>query len=225
MRRNREWTGPGLAVVALLLGLGTASSARANGMTSETTTSDPPPLSVMAYSTAGAVGTTGITGANVVSINTVAGGTVKTPSAFSLGEFVVSALQEGQKTTYERTPFSFTYLVSSINGATPDKNETPVEVRGELTGTVDGPDQSNLVATFDPVTIDPVFRTGDFLNTLKVGGSVLLVPSSNNGGRTTVQARISSSAVPAPEPTTIALFVVASVGLGLRHRMRSRVTS
>jgi hypothetical protein len=180
------------------------------------------PISVNDYSTSGTVGLTGITGPNVISFNSVAGGSFQAPSAFSLGEFLVGALPIGTTTTYVDTPFEITYLAQKINGAAPDVNQTPLTIKGKLNGTVSGGNQSNVLATFNPMDKDPAFRTGDFLNTLKFGGSALLVPSSNNGGRTTLQAELMSSYSPVPEPATIAVFVVAGLGLGLRRRLRAR---
>lgn len=229
MRRNRGWTGARRIVVALwIIGLSAASSVQAAGLTPlSDKTSGVTPLSVNTYSTSAKIESTGVTGTDVIGFNPVASGTFKATSAFSLGEFVVSALADGTSTTYENTPFSIKYNALTVNGTAPTVNGGPLTITGKLNGVVEGADRSNVVATFDPITVDPAFRTDDFLNTLKVGGSVLLVPSSTNGGRTTVQAVLAADykpVVPTPEPTTIAIFMVAGIGLGLRHRLRSRAS-
>lgn len=213
MRMTCGWTGPRLAAVALFLGLLVAAPTRshASGMTSE-----------VEYSTTGSViSTTGVTGANVISFNSVAGGSFLSPSSFSLGEFLVASLPVGVSTTYVNTPFKITYIANKINGADIANNETPIEITGLLNGKITGPNQSSVVATFDPVS-DSEFRTGDFLNSLTMTGSVLLVPSSNNGGRTTAQGTITSTYSPVPEPATVTIFLAAMAGLGLRRRLRVR---
>jgi hypothetical protein len=214
MRKTRGWIGARLAVVAIVFAIGVAPRAWSS------------PVSVNDYATAGAIDSSGISGPNVITFNNVAGGQYTSPSGFSLGEFVVSALPADSTTTYTNTPFSLTYLAQKVNGGIPTVNETPLVITGKLNGAVTGSGQSSVVATFDPVQPDPTFRTGDFVNTLTVPNSFLLVPSSTNNGRTTIQSTITSSfnplPVPAPEPATIAVFVMAGVGLGLRRHLRPK---
>ena len=216
MKMTRGWTGPRMAAVALTLGLlfSTVSTASAASMTPVNSEAD--------YSTAGSIiSTTGVMGPNAISFNSVAGGSFLAPSSFSLGEFLVAALPPGVTTTYENTPFEITYIANKINGVVPELNETPIKISGVLNGSQTGPNQSSVVATFDPVET-PAFRTGDFLNTLTLTGSALLVPSSNNGGRTTVQGRIVTEYNAVPEPATITIFLTTLAGLGLRRRLRAR---
>jgi hypothetical protein len=216
MRTTRGWTGPRMAVVALTLALGLAVAPAATRAAAVT------PTSVNDYGTSGTIGLTGITGANVISFNSVASGSFLAPSAFSLGEFLVSALPVGVSTTYTDTPFEINYIAQKVNGVEPEQNDTPIKITGRLNGVVTGPNQSSVVATFDPIS-DSQFRTGDFLNQLAISGSVLLVPSSNNGGRTTAQATLLANSAPIPEPTTIAIFATAAAGFGLRRRLRGRM--
>lgn len=216
MRNSRGWTGPRMAVVALGIVLAaTPATTRAAAL---------PPTSINDYNTSGTIkpsaGT--VSGTNVISFNSVATGSFLAPSAFGLGEFLVSALPVGVSTTYTNTPFEISYIAQKVNGETPANNETPITITGVLNGTVTGPNQSSVVATFDPISNDE-FRTGDYLNKLAISGSVLLVPSSNNGGRTTAQATLIASASPVPEPATVAIFAAAIAGYGLRRRLKGRM--
>lgn len=224
MLRSRGWAGLRWAVASLGLCALMARGAAADAIDS---TLDPSTVasvkSDMVYGTSGSIGMTGITGPNVISFVPEASGAFTSPSAFSLGTFVVGYLPPGQTTTYDHTPFSITYAALRVNDAEPDPNQSPITVTGFLNGTVTGPTQSDVVATFSPVA-NPTFLTGDYINKLSVlDPQVSLVPSTTNGGRTTAQAHIQVSAKPIPEPTTIALFATTLVGLGLRRRFVRRV--
>ena len=213
MHTKLGWTGPRLAVLALVIGLAPASAL-----------ADPisqTPTSLNEFSTSGTVGLTGISGPNVISFNSVADGTFTAPSSFSLGEFLVGALPPGVSTTYTNTPFQLSYSALKINGETPTSNDTPVIMTGVLNGTVNGPSQSSVIATFDPIT-NPSFRTGDYLNVLTIPGSTIsLVPSTTNGGRTTAQGQLVANASPIPEPASVAVFLTAIAGFGLHRRLRA----
>ena len=54
--------------------------------------------------------------------------------------------------------------------------------------------------------------------------SELLVPSSVNGGQTTLQGSVATTGIisEAPEPSTIALFLSMVCGVGLRNYVQSR---
>src|SRR5262245_41304536 len=98
MSNTRWWAG----ARTLTLGLGALAASGARAATSSDSVT-----SFMQYSTSGTVGLTGVDGQNVISFNSVPAGSFTAPSAFSLGEFLVSdALLPGQKTTYKDTPFS-----------------------------------------------------------------------------------------------------------------------
>jgi len=184
---------------------------------------------LVGYSTSGTIDGTGVTGTPVISFSSTTSGTFNAPSDFSLGDFHVSALADGQATTYTDTPFHIALTVTQVNGAAPDPNQTPVTLSGVLNGTVSGPNQSTVVAKFDP-TSTPVFLTGSAANTLSVFDNPLsLVPSTTNGGQTSAQAFLNNqvSAPPlgggttVPEPTSIVLFSTVIGGFALRRRVRS----
>jgi len=214
MHMTRGWTGFRTAVVALGLLAWSAPHAVADD--------------ILTYSTAGAIGTTGISGAgNVISFVPVQNATVDTASNISLGYFQVAPLAAGQSTTYDNTPFTLTIQPSQFNSTT--VNDTPITVTGHLDGTASGPFQSGVQASFDPIA-NPSFAVPNGSGTLNLveNSQELLVPSSVNNGQTTLQAQVSTSTTPVgpqngvPEPSTIALFLSTIGGLGLRKYVLAR---
>jgi hypothetical protein len=205
MRISRGWTGLRTAVVALAFTALSATGASASP-------------SLVNYSTSGTVNATGISGSNVISFNSVSNGAFVTPSAFSLGEFLVAALPAGVSTTYSNTPFSVTFGIQQVDGV--NVSFLPVAITGHLNGTISGPSQSSVVATFDPVAT-PNLNVGGSSDVLSIlSPTVSLVPSTTNGGRTTVQNQLLSNSIPLPEPATLAVFLTALAGLGLHRRLR-----
>lgn len=208
MRMTRGWTGFRTAVIALGLLAASTHHAIADD--------------ILTYSTSGAVGTTGITGSNVISFVPVQSESVDTASNISLGYFQVAPLAAGLSTTYNDTPFSLTLVPNAYDSAT--VNDSPITITGHLNGTVTGPYQSSVQVSFNTIT-SPTFNlpggTGTF-NLLK-NAQELLVPSSVNNGQTTLQGQIATSGIThTPEPSTIALFVSMVGGLGLRRLVQKR---
>lgn len=217
MRTTRGWTGPRMAAVALTLGLLGLATPGARGSV------------LVSYNTSGTIGSDGITGTpNTISFNSVANGVFLSPSQFSMGDFLVAPLGDGQKATYKDTPFSISIFVKDVDGKTPTSSD-PIVVTGVLNGDVVGPNQSSVKATFNKLDIkNPVFITGDLTNTLSLPpGETWLVPSTNHGGLTSAQGQMetvyTATNTPAPEPATLTIFAVAIAGYGLRRRLqRSR---
>jgi hypothetical protein len=222
MRMTKGWTGLRIAVVALGLVAWSAPRAEANatsgGPTSPVTTPD-----LMQYSVAGAIGTTGITGNNVVSFVPVQMAQIDPSSNIPLGSFQVAPLPAGQSTTYNNTPFTLTYVPTAFNGVS--LNEAPITVTGMLNGTLSGPFQSSVHVSFNPLTHNGFELATGSSSTLNLlpNDQKLLVPSSA-GGITTLEGQIASTGLPtpAPEPSTIALFLSTVGGLGLRRYVQAR---
>ncbi len=221
MHMTRGWTGSRTAVLALGLLACSASHAAAAAITQD---------NILGYSTSGAVGTTGITGSNVISFVPVQNAMVDTSSNISLGYFQVAGLAPGQSTKYHDTPVTLTVVPSAFN-STP-VNDTPITITAHLNGTVSGPYQSSVQVSFDPIP-NATFAVPQGTGTLTLlkNSQELLVPSSVNNGQTTLQAQITTAAAqegggpaptPAPEPSTIALFLSTVGGLGLRRFVQHR---
>jgi hypothetical protein len=210
MRKTR-WTGLKASVIALGLVAAVAGGAQAS------------PL--LAYASSGTIDNgTGVTGTPGLSIDSVMGGSFMSPSSLNLGAFHAEALASGQSTTYSNTPFHFTFKALTVDGAAPQVNQTPIDVSGVLNGTLSGPSQSSVTATFDKASPGSYqFLTGLYSNTLTIPDSPLsIVPSTTNSGVTTAQAILSNIAItsPVPEPSTILLFASTVIGLGLRRQIR-----
>jgi len=177
------------------------------------------------YSTIGNVDSTGVSGTPIIDFRGVDHQMFTAPSLFSLGTFRVSALPQGAVTAYNNTPFSITMTANAVDGKTPDPNGTPVVLTGWLNGLIKGDSQSSVVATFDISSLKD-FQTGPYQDTPNIlDTSLSLVPSRTNDGQTTAQAQLIVKLVPSPppvpEPTSVAIFLTAVAGYGLRRRLRA----
>jgi hypothetical protein len=149
---------------------------------------------IINYSATGNVDNSGITGAGpIINFANITNNSFNSPSHFSLGDFSVTALNAGQSSTYHNTPFEITLVVNSVDGVTPNPNQTPITVTGVLNGTVTGNDQSSVTATYNTIS-NGTFTTGNWSNTLSVTDNPQsLVPFTTNGGLTSAQSLISST--------------------------------
>jgi hypothetical protein len=217
MRMIQGWTG--LRTMVTALGLLAWTTARVEA-------AEIPNL--LEYSTAGApIVTTGVSGTNVISFEGVQDAQIDPSSNLSLGSFQVSALPAGQTTTYDNTPFQISFNPISYGG-TAISNSTPITISGTLNGQITGNYQSSVQVTINPITSGSSFQLAGASSTLSVlqNDQKLLVPYSS-GGVTTLEGIINTSGVlnpeaPAPEPSTVALFLSALGGLGLRKYVLSR---
>jgi hypothetical protein len=213
MQMTKGWTGFRTAAIALGLLAWSASDTRADG--------------ILSYHTSGGPGTADIGGAPAISFVPVQNGTVDTASNISLGTFVVAALPDGKATTYNHTPFSLSLIPDSFNGVA--VQDTPIQITGYLDGAISGSNQSSVKVTFNPLTTSPFSLGSSGSGVLDLSNSQeLLVPSSVNGGQTTLQAQVTATSggggpeSGVPEPSTIALFLSTVGGLGLRRFVQDR---
>ncbi len=228
MRMTQGWTGLRTAVVALALAACAQPVAKGDAIAGSTSDA------ILGYSTAGSVDTTtaadGVAGTNVISFVPITNSQVSATSNVPLGYFQVAAEPMGQSTTYTNTPFSINFIPGTIAGETPTSS-SPVTITGVLNGTISGANQSSVVATFNTFDGKSVLDTasGTYGSTLTIPQSNMLplVPSSAGDGATTVEGTIAThytptNEIPAPEPSTIALFLSTVCGLGLRKYVLAR---
>jgi len=220
MHMTKGWSGLRTAVIALSLFAWTTTGVKAA-----------PVPNLLDYSTAGLVlGPAGISGTNVISFVPV--GTSGSPaqvdpnSNLPLGAFQVAALPDGTTTTYTNTPFQISFIPTSFGGVKLT-DVSPVMLTGTLSGQITGNYASSVKVSLNPVS-NGTFDLGGVPSTVNIlqNDQKLLVPESA-GGTTTLEATIVTSGgigspAPAPEPSTIALFLSTIGGLGLRRYVLSR---
>lgn len=177
--------------------------------------------------------TNGVTGTNVVSFVPTTPNTADFSSGATnagLGNFILSPLADGKTTTYHNTPFKISFLPSTYDGS-PVVDNTPIVLNGTLSGTVKGSSSSTLQATLDSVPTSLIALDKNTSASFSMPtGPLLLVPSTTNGGSSSVQGLLTPTAAnngnpgeaPVPEPSTIALFLTTVGGLGFRRYVLAR---
>jgi hypothetical protein len=217
MQMTQGWIRLRSVAIALGLFAWAGAGARADG--------------ILTYSTSGFVsGTSGVTGTNVITYESITNATVDTSSNLQLGSFQVAPVTPDATTTYVNTPFSFTLLPSAYNGAplpTSSSSAGALTVKGVFNGSVSDT-QSNVIATLTSIPND-TFKLGAATSTLAgLPSTLLIVPSSSAGGTTTLEGAIATVGSvnnpqsPVPEPSTIALFLSTIGGLALRRFVLKR---
>ena len=206
MRMTRGWTGLRTTVIALGFAAWTAS-----GRAHDT---------IINYSTSGTVESDGVVGDPVISFNSVQNASFNAPSAFSLGEFQITALQGDSSTTYNHTPFSITYLTNKVNDEAVAERDADrdqgVPRRHDQGG--ESVERDGVVRPDEhPQVPDRAVRQrAEGAGQPAVAGAVLERRPDDGGA-----GRCDPDDQPDPEPTTVALFLTTLAGLGLRHRLRA----
>ena len=217
MHRIQGWTGLRAAVIALGLVAWTATGATAS------------PLS---YTTSGQVDpTTGVVGHQRGQLRSAEQRQLcrpqHGPNECEPGELCHRAARHR---TYRRpttnTPFQISLLPASYGSTTFGTDAPVVSLTGVLNGTVSGPSNSTVTATFNSVSPSSIsLGSGNGTAKFSLPNSFLLAPSTSNNGTTSAQGLVTSSTgseSPVPEPSTIALFLTTVGGLGLRRYVLSR---
>jgi hypothetical protein len=217
MQMTQGWKRLRNVAIALGLFAWAGTTARADG--------------ILTYGTSGFVsGTSGVSGTNVITYESITNATVDTSSNLQLGSFQVAKVTPDATTTYSNTPFDINFLPSAYNNSPLSSDSTAsgtTTVSGFLNGSVSD-NYSNVVATITSVTNNP-FQLGDATSTLAgLPSTLYIVPSSSAGGTTTIQGAINTvgsvnpDSSPVPEPSSIALFLTTVGGLALRRYVVAR---
>jgi hypothetical protein len=129
-------------------------------------------------------------------------------------------------TTYTNTPFSISILPTGLqlNSNWYTSNLQPIVLKGRLNGSITGTDYSSVVASFDPV--DPwvdIVKGGISDNRTFLSGIGPFVVNSAATTNVTMSwlTLANPSAVPVPEPSTLAVLV-SGISAAWMARRRQR---
>jgi len=171
------------------------------------------------YDTSGLVGTTGISGTNAIRFEPISKGSFTAPSSLSLGTFVVSALPDGETTTYNHTPFAMSFAIKTVDGVNVAAAPALLTITGFLNGTLTGSNLSTVIAQFDPIPDNRIVLGPDLEVFVTLPSPQrTLGPATTLGGQSSAEAFVTPKTI-VPEPTSIALFAAVAAGLGW-HRLR-----
>jgi len=214
MHMTKGWSGLRTAVIALSLFAWTTTGVKA--------------AALLDYSTSlASIGPAGINGAPVVNFVGLQDATVDpTSSNFALGNLQVAKLPDGASTTYTNTPIEISVLPNAFGGSSLT-GAGQITINGLLNGTISN-NLSSVNLTFNSVSNGTFDLGGSATSTVNVlqKTPTLVVPYSDTGV-TSLEGTIMTNGspnpyVPAPEPSTIALFLSTIGGLGLRRYVLSR---
>ena len=180
------------------------------------------------YTTTGSV--SGMSGSVPIQFFGLSGtGSLTTPGAFTLGEFVTNPLPPTGTLTYDHTPFTIDVVVHDAT----NYYNTDYKITGELNGSITGAGFSDMLATATSVTAVaggvsgiPPFPASDLAI---VAPQAINAPDGSGAGFTTLTGQVLISGLgppsPTPEPTSIAVFGAALGGWLIRRRSRSKAIS
>jgi hypothetical protein len=148
-------------MMAVLSSIWAASSVTASSITTSIT-----------FQTTGPVGLQAGNAVSPVIFHGIADGSIVAWQPFTLGEFEVNASAHGPVDM----PFVVIFWAKTVDGVTPEPNESPVLLLGRMVGTLDDGPKSSLRAIIDqgPQFTDPKyynphvvspFRLGDLIRT------------------------------------------------------------
>ena len=179
------------------------------------------PVTSFGFTTSGQVGLDGVTGFNAISYKSQANPIWGTTGSRYLGQFLTSPLPPGMSTTYTNTPFSISILPTGLqlNSNWYTSNLQPIVLKGRLNGSITGTDYSSVVASVDP-WVDIVQGGLPDNRTFLSGIGPFVVNSAATTNVTMSWLTLANpSAVPVPEPSTLAVLVS---GISLAWMARRR---
>jgi len=189
------------------------------------------PMSSLTYDSSGTIDASRIAGPSLVTFQGVNSGQVTTNVPFALGDLTVSPVPQGAASIYQSAPLTLSVTFRSPDDPSSQTNATPITVHGSIDGSVanNGSPSYSLLGYFgkpDPSLsekfgIDPIpFEVASRSYLLKLTPQIFdLTP-----GSVSYTVRLEGVVIPnpntVPEPTTIVVFAVASVG-SLLSRLRA----